>query len=180
MLKYTFPIIIDEHLLLRPFRISDIYSLAIHANNKKISDNLNDGFPYPYTEKNATEFIDSLKNDQPPKILAIVYNEEAVGAIGIFPQSKVQRLNAEIGYWVGEKYWGKGIASGALRSMLAYAFENFDLMRIYARPFPHNPASQRVLVKSGFKLEAIIKNGLCKNDTIFDELIYSMLKEDFI
>jgi len=178
MLKSAFPIRIDENLLLRPFRLSDMYALTTHANNKKISDNLNDGFPYPYTEKNAIEFIDSLKNDDPQKILAIELNGEAVGAIGIFPQTKVQRLNAEIGYWVGEAFWGRGIATKAVKSMLAYAFTNFDIIRIYARPFPHNTASQRVIEKSGFKLEARIKNGLCKNDAIFDELIYSILKED--
>lgn len=140
---------------------------------------MNDGFPFPYTEKNAFEFIDSLKKNYPPTVLAITMHDAVIGAIGIFPQTKVQRLNAELGYWIGESFWGRGIASLAVKGMLKYAFDNFELIRIYARPFPSNFASQRVIEKSGFKLEARIKNGLCKNNEIFDELIYSLLKEDF-
>lgn len=176
MIGTSFPIILDEQLCLRPFRISDAAQLVLHANNKKIADNLNDGFPFPYTEKNAFEFFESLRNDFPQKVLAIALDDQVIGAIGIFPQTKVQRLNAEIGYWVGEKYWGRGIATKAVKAMLNYTFANFNLIRIYARPFPDNNASKRVIEKSGFTFEARLKNGLCKNEEIFDELIYSFLK----
>ncbi len=179
-MKNDFPILAGENIALRPFILKDAVSLSVHANNKSIADNLNDGFPYPYTEKNAIEFITGMHHSQTPNILAIVFNDEVIGAIGIFPLTKVQRLNAEIGYWIGEKYWGRGITTKAVRAMLAYAFINFDVIRIFARPFPHNLASQKVLEKSGLRLEARIKNGLCKNNIIFDELIYSILKEQVV
>ncbi len=178
MIKGVFPIKLDDRLLLRPFRITDAIPLALHANNRKIADNLNDGFPYPYTELHALEFIGSLKDDTTPAILAIVINDEPIGAVGVFPQTKVQRLNAEIGYWIGERYWGQGIATKVLIAMVRYVFENFNYIRLFTRPFPSNIASIRVIEKAGFTLEAKIKNGLCKNDMVFDELIYSIRRED--
>lgn len=158
--------------------MADAASLQKHADNKKIADNLNDDFPSPYTEKNAVEFIGRLKSDDPPRILAITYEDSVIGAIGLFPQTRVQRLNAEIGYWVAEEYWNRGIASLALKAMVNYGFEQFDIIRIYARPFPFNSASRKVLEKNGFKLEAVLKKGLVKNNEVFDELIYSCLKEN--
>lgn len=178
MNKDIFPLIISSTVKLRPFRHEDAASLAKHANNPNIAESLNDGFPEPYTIDDARDFILRMKQDHPVKVLAIEVDGEACGAIGVFPQQNVQRLNAELGYWLSESHWGKGITSAAVKLVLKYAFAYFDIIRIYARPFPFNKASQRVLEKAGFKLEARIKNGLIKNDTIYDELIYSFLKEE--
>lgn len=178
MNKDVFPLIISSTVKLRPFRHEDAASLALHANNPNIAANLNDGFPQPYTMDDARDFILRMKQDYPAKVLAIEVNGEACGAIGVFPQQNVQRLNAELGYWLSEDHWGKGITSAAVKMILKYAFAHFDIIRIYARPFPFNIPSQKVLEKAGLKLEARIKNGLVKHNTVYDELIYSILKED--
>lgn len=173
-----FPININQHLQLRPFLTTDAPHLALHANNPKIAENLNDGFPSPYSLTDARDFIRRMREDQPAKVLAIVIDGEACGAIGIFIQQNVQRLTAELGYWISEMYWGKGYTTAAVKVMIKYAFDTFDVIRLYARPFPFNIASQKVLEHSGFKLEARLKNGLYKHNTIYDELIYSILKEE--
>lgn len=169
---------ISNSVFLRPFKDEDAGSLAKHANNPKISGNLNDGFPSPYTLQDAREFIQRRKEERTILVLAIEVNGEAAGAIGIFPQQNIQRKCAEIGYWISEDHWGKGICTVAVKFMVRYAFSNFDLIRLYGRPFPYNIASQKVLEKCGFKLEAILKDAFYKDEKIYDEWIYSLLKKD--
>lgn len=178
MKKALFPISIAEEIALRPFHIDDAESLAYHANNPNISKSLNDGFPNPYTYNDAREFIARRKDENIPQILAITYSNKVIGAIGIFLQPNVQRKNAEIGYWLSEEFWGQGICSKSISAMIRYAFNNFDLVRLYARPFPFNIASQRALEKNGFYREAIIKDGLFKDGKLYDEWIYSLRKSD--
>lgn len=173
-----FPFQLSEHAVLRPFTLEDAPALALYANNPAIAANLNDGFPSPYTLNDARDFILRRKEETVPQVLAIVIDGEAAGAIGIFPQQLVNRKNAELGYWIAEKYWGRGFATLAVKAIIPYAFANLDIIRLFARPFPFNPASVRVLEKAGFILEARIKSGLYKQGVIFDELIYSLLKHE--
>lgn len=162
---------------LRNWKISDIGSLVEHANNYNIAKWLTNQFPYPYDEKAGETFINLVSNDVPQKVFAIEVDGEAVGSIGIFPQSDIHEKSAEIGYWLSEKYWGNGIISKAIADIVDYGFKTFDIARVYARPFPANKGSQRVLEKNGFELEARLKKALFKNGEYMDELIYSKLKE---
>jgi RimJ/RimL family protein N-acetyltransferase len=157
---------------LRPWVESDLGSLVKHANNPKIAANMTDAFPHPYSEENGKAFIAMAMSA--PSILAIEVNGEAVGGIGIHPQSDIMCKNAELGYWIGEAFWGKGIITQAVKQMLDMAFSKYDITRVYARPFGSNVASQRVLEKAGFTLEARIEKNIYKNGVFQDELIYAV------
>ena len=161
---------------LRAWKISDLNSLVEHANNCNIAKWLTNQFPYPYDEKAGMDFINLVSKDEPLKVFAIEINSEPVGSIGIFPQSDIHEKNAEIGYWLSEKYWGNGIIPKAIKDIVDYGFKTFDIVRIFARPFSTNKGSQKVLEKAGFELEAVLKKALFKNDEYLDELIYSKLK----
>lgn len=163
--------------ILRKWVDSDLESLVEQANNFNIAKNLTNQFPFPYTLENGRKFLNQIRYDHPTKVFAIVVEEKAVGAIGIFPQSDIHEKSAEIGYWLSEKYWGKGIMSQAIIKMVAYGFETFDIVRVFARPFSSNIGSQKVLEKAGFQLEARLKNALYKNKELLDEFIYVRFKE---
>lgn len=158
---------------LRPWKLNDLPSLVEHANNYNVARNLTDGFPFPYTEESGRFFINEIAAKNPDFILAIVIEEKAAGAIGIHPQTDIMRKNAELGYWLSEKYWGNGIVTQAIKLIVEKAFKHLDIVRIYARPFGSNLASQRVLEKAGFVLEARIAQNIYKNGTFEDELIYA-------
>lgn len=159
---------------LRPFRESDKENLVKYANNINIAANLTDKFPHPYTQEHAQHFIQNALKHSPANVLAITIDDEVIGGIGIHPQDDIQRKNAELGYWLAEQYWGKGIISSAIPLMVEYGFKNFDIDRIFARPFGTNIASQKVLEKSGFKLEARFEKTLLKNGVQLDELVYAI------
>ena len=157
---------------LRPFRDSDLGSLVKYANNYNIAKFLTNQFPHPYTEEDGRKFISSVANKEPVNVFAIEVNGEAAGAIGIFQQSDIHEKNAEMGYWLAEPFWGKGIITRAIGETVEYGFKTFDITRIFARPFSINPASQRVLEKAGFTCEARLRNAIFKNGIYMDELIY--------
>ena len=164
--------------ILREWQLSDVQSLAEHANNIKIWLNLRDGLPHPYSEEDARQFIANAMNmPRPARLLAIEVDGKAVGSIGITPHTDVERISAEMGYFIGEKYWNQGITTEVVKEMTAYAFNNFPLLKIYATPFDHNIASQRVLQKAGFELEAILKQAAIKNNRIMDLHYYSIRKK---
>ena len=147
-----------------------------YANNPKIAQNLTDAFPHPYTEVAGKAFIQMALKNSPPNILAITIEDEFVGGIGLHPQADIHRLNAELGYWLAEPFWGQGIVTQAIKEMIVYGFANLPIERIFARPFGSNIASQRVLEKAGFSLEARLSKTLIKNGLIEDELIYAVRK----
>ena len=162
--------------ILRPWTINDLESLVSNANNDQIARYLTDGFPHPYTKENGKAFIAMATKDNPIHIFAIEVNGKAVGGIGIHLQQDIMKKNAEIGYWLGEAYWGKGIITKAITEMIQFGFNTYDITRIYARPFGTNLASQRVLEKAGFTLEARIEKNIFKNGEFLDELIYAVRK----
>jgi len=167
---------------LRPWAINDIDSLIEYANNFEIAKFLTDAFPHPYTIENGKSFIAFATKDDPIHIFAIDIDGQAVGGIGIHPQSDVYKKNAELGYWLGEPFWGKGIMTKAIQQMIGFAFKTYDINRVFARPFGTNIASQRVLEKTGFKLEAKFEKTFFKNEEYLDELIYATRrpnKDDF-
>jgi [ribosomal protein S5]-alanine N-acetyltransferase len=163
--------------LLRPWSMTDLDNLVKHANNINIAKNLTDKFPFPYTEEAGRNFISYATNtDGSATIFCIEVDGEAAGGIGVHPMEDVFRKNAELGYWLAEPYWGKGIMTAALKEMIDYAFKNYDITRLFARPYGSNVASQKLLEKCGFVLEARFEKTLYKNETFEDELVYGYRK----
>ena len=158
---------------LRPWQLSDLSDLVKFANNEKIASRLTDMFPHPYTKEDGIKFIEMARQHDPLQIFALEIEGRAAGAIGLHPQQDIHRLNAELGYWLAEEYWGHGIMPEAIRVMIKYGFENFAIERIFARPYGSNLASQRVLEKAGFQLEGRFVNTLIKRGVLEDELIYA-------
>ena len=162
---------------LRPWSMNDVNSLAAYANNYDIAKFMTDQFPHPYTKENAEIFIAFVTKDDPVHIFCIDVEGEAVGGIGIILQTGIHQKNAELGYWLGQPFWGRGIVTNAVKKMIVFTFENYDINRIFARPFATNDASVRVLEKAGFVLEARFDNALFKNGQYIDELVYAVRRE---
>lgn len=161
-------------IILRPWHLNDAEHLAEIANNSNIAKFMMNQFPHPYTLENANAFINMASANTPKNILAIDLNGKAIGGIGTHLQSDVYCKNAELGYWLGEDYWGKGYITKAVQLMIEYAFKSFEIERIFAKPFGSNKASQKVLEKSGFVLEAQLSKTIYKNNVYEDELIYAV------
>jgi [ribosomal protein S5]-alanine N-acetyltransferase len=168
-----------EGVILRPWTLSDAAQLALILNNKKISDNLRDVLPFPYSIKDALDWLNLiLPENNPPRFFAISIDKEVVGSIGIVSKTDIYRKNFEIGFFMSEKFWGKGIGTRAIKAAISYAFSNFDIVRIYAEVFSDNIGSRKALEKAGLKLEATLKRNIIKNEIIKDSCIYSVLRED--
>ncbi len=167
-----------ETISIRPLKSSDKSELAKLANNKKIWDNLRDKIPFPYTEKDAEFFINLTQQETPQQNFAIAYKGKICGVIGLTIQKDVYRKSAEIGYFIGEPYWGKGIATKAVALITEYGFKELDLNRIYTGVFEYNIASMKVLEKNGFKKEGVFKNAVVKNNIVCDEHRFYKLKNN--
>ncbi len=162
---------------LRPWQPRDVDALVKYANNYAIWRNLRDTFPHPYTETDAREWSQRPNQSEPLTNLAIATADEAIGSIGLTLQDDVHFRSGEVGYWLGEPFWGQGIATRALRAFSEYAFANFDLVRLYAIVFAWNPASARVLEKAGFNFEARMRNSATKAGSTVDEFLYALVRE---
>ena len=158
---------------IRPWRLDDAESLAKHANNRKVWLGLRDLFPHPYTIDDAHEFLQKKITEQSATIFCIEIDGAAVGGIGIHPGQDVHRHTGELGYWLSEDFWGRGIMTEAVATFTDFCFENFSLRRIYAEPFANNPASARVLEKAGFTFEGRVKNNVVKDGQLLDSLLYA-------
>jgi len=168
--------IITPGAVLRDWTVRDAEALVRHANNPRIAATMRDAFPSPYTPDDAQRFIAMATAPGPNLFLAIEVEGEACGGIGIHPLEDVHRRSAEIGYWLSESCWGRGIATGAVRALVPVAFDRFDIVRLQAGIFSDNPASMRVLEKSGFVLEAVHRNAVTKNGVTMDEHVYVILQ----
>lgn len=160
---------------IRSWKTADADSLARHANNKKIAINLRDRFPHPYTRRDAREFIKTARARMPETAFALVVEDAAVGGIGFILQPDIERVSAEIGYWLGEAYWGRGIATEALQALTTYAIARHGLTRLYARVAPWNAASCRVLEKAGYTIEATLRRSAIKDGVVSDQLQYALI-----
>jgi RimJ/RimL family protein N-acetyltransferase len=160
---------------LRPWQLSDAQALANIANNKKIWDNVRDRFPHPYTVKDAIQWINLQQQHQPIQNFAILYDGQLAGSAGVLLQEDVARKSIEIGYFVGEAFWGKGIATQAVRLLIDYTLQHFDVVRLYAQVFETNAASMKVLEKNEFYLECIRKKAAVKNNEILDDYVWVRL-----
>ena len=164
---------------LRRWRAEDAGSLVRHANNPNVSRNLRDAFPYPYTELHAESFLERNVGREPITNFAIEINGEAAGSVSLRLQSDIYSGVAEIGYWIAEPYWGRGIASEAARAMTDYGFEQFPITRIEADVFERNPASMRVLEKAGFRFEARLRQRITKAGETMDAMLYAVTRSDW-
>lgn len=168
----------DGDLILRPLRPQDAPILAGLANNEKISINLRDSFPHPYTLKDAYDFILVATHGRSMSIFAIEWKGRYVGNVAIHPEKDVYRRSGEIGYLLGEPYWNMGIMTRALKLAVKYAFDELDLVRLHTGVFEYNVASQRVLEKCGFEKEGVFRKAVFKQGKLVDEIRYARLRED--
>lgn len=164
-----------ERSVVRSWRPADAESLARYANNRKIWINLRDAFPHPYTIHDAREFIRAIRSRSPETTFAIAVDDEPIGSIGFVLHRDVERVSAEIGYWLAEPFWGRGITAEALSAVTKFAMEQHGLTRIYAVPFAWNAASCRVLEKAGYVLEARLRNSAVKDGKLTDQLQYAFI-----
>lgn len=165
---------------IRKWTLSDAADLAAALSNKKIQDNLRDGLPYPYTEQDGTDFISAmlLADENDTFAFAVTVDNKVIGSIGVFRQGNIHRQTAELGYYIAEEYWGKGIMTEAVKQVCKYVFDKSDIIRIYAEPFAYNAASCRVLEKAGFQYEGTLRDNAVKNGKVIDMKMYSLLKSE--
>jgi ribosomal-protein-alanine N-acetyltransferase len=173
------PRIQKEGFVLRPWDPTDAEALVKHANHPAIAANLRDGFPHPYTPEDARKWLEMAGNNTKDVILAIEVRGEAAGGIGLHGMKDVYRYNCEIGYWLSEAHWGRGIMTRAVGAMVRYTFEETPWLRLFACIFENNPASMRVLEKNGFHLESIHRKAVMKGGTLMDEHLYALLKDQW-
>jgi len=151
--------------------------LARYANNRRVWANLRDRFPSPYTDEDAELWVRHATRAVPATDFAIQVGDEAGGGIGIVLKDDVDRISAELGFWLGEPFWGRGVMTDAVTAFVPWAFERFNLSRIYAQVFGFNPASARVLEKAGFTLEGTLRRSAIKDGVITDQLQFARLRD---
>lgn len=162
--------------VLRPWHRADHVSLVRHANNRQVWLMLRDQFPHPYTDADAEAWLAYVARQRIVTNFAIVVDGEAAGGIGVAPQPDVHRRSAEIGYWLGEAFWNRGIMTAAVRTYTDYAFDAHDLIRIFAGVFSSNPASMRVLEKVGYTREGILRRSVVKDGQVLDQALYAVTR----
>lgn len=165
---------------IREWKLSDAKDLAAALSNRKIQDHLRDGLPYPYTEQDGVDYISHVLSADRNETFAfaITIDGKVIGSIGVFRQGNIHRQTAELGYYIAEEYWGRGIMTEAVKQICGYVFDKSDILRIYAEPFAYNIASCRVLEKAGFQYEGTLRSNAVKNGKIIDMKMYSLLKTE--
>ena len=161
--------------IIRDWQVEDAPSIAKHADNRKVWINLRDVFPHPYSLQDAEAFLSRVIDATPRTVFAIATDSEAIGSIGLMLGNDVHRFTAEMGYWLAEPYWGKGIMTQAVKCLTAYAIHELKLHRLFAEPYSTNPASARVLEKAGYICEGVLRSNAFKDGQIIDQLLYSYI-----
>lgn len=161
-----------SNIQLQPWKMDYKPFLANHFNNVNIWNNMRDHIPHPYTEEDAHKFIEAQEGLNPIQNFVILYNDEPCGGIGILLKEDIYRMNVELGYWIAEPFWGKGIATEAVRLITAYVFDHFEINRIVAEVFEYNPSSMRVLEKNGYYLQTVYRKGILKNNYLYDNYLW--------
>ena len=167
-----------QEIKIRKWMLTDSKELAAALSNKKILDNLRDGLPYPYTEQDGQDFISAMlaADEDDTFAFAVTVDNKVIGSIGAFRQGNIHRQTAELGYYIAEEYWGKGIMTEAVKQLCDYVFSHTDIIRIFAEPFAFNAASCRVLEKAGFQYEGTLPSNAVKNGKVLDMKMYARLK----
>ena len=163
---------------IRKWEHTDAADLSAALSNKKVQDNLRDGLPYPYTEQDGQDYISAMlaANENDTFAFAVTADGKVIGSISAFRQSNIHRQTAELGYYIAEEYWGKGIMTEAVKQLCEYVFSHTDIIRIYAEPFACNIGSCRVLEKAGFQCEGTLRSNAVKNGNVLDMKMYACLK----
>ena len=161
--------------VIRSWESRDADALVKYGNNRNIAINLRDRFPHPYTKRDARDYILWSRKRSPETVFAIAVDSEAVGGIGFLVGADVERVSAEVGYWLGEPLWGRGITTEALVAMTKYAIETHGLTRMFALPFASNTASCRVLEKAGYALEGTLRNSAIKDGLVINQCQYAFI-----
>lgn len=164
-----------DRCTLRAWWKSDVPSLVQHANNRNVARHLRDRFPHPYTRAHAVAFLDHLAEADVTTNFAIVVDDTAVGGIGYIRGADVERFSAEVGYWLGEAYWGRGIMTDAVVRLTSHLFEDVKLLRAFALPLVENDGSVRVLEKAGYQREAQLRSSCVKYGQPRDQFLYARL-----
>jgi RimJ/RimL family protein N-acetyltransferase len=164
--------------MIRDWAKEDARSIAKHANNRNIAMWLRDGFPCPYTVSDAEAFLGLVSQQSVRTAFALATAQEAVGGIGLEFGKDVHRFTAELGYWLGEPFWGRGVMTEAVRQFTIWTFRQFEVYRIHATVFSGNTASLRVLEKAGFQQEGCLRASVFKNDRILDQFLYAKIRDD--
>jgi [ribosomal protein S5]-alanine N-acetyltransferase len=157
----------------RSWRADDLPSILQHANNREVARQLRDRFPHPYEPAHALGFLQWVGRQPVETVWAIAVDDEAVGGIGLQLGQDIERVSAEVGYWLGQDHWGGGLATAALQSVTAHAFARYGLTRIFAVPFAANAASIRVLEKAGYVLEGHLRRSAIKDGVVCDQRLYA-------
>ncbi len=164
-------------ITIRPWKQDDLDDLVLYANNRNVWNNLRNYFPHPYTTESGLAWLEKVVDAPLPAInFAIEADGTVAGGIGLILNGDVYIKSAEVGYWIGEPFWGKGVATEALRQITEYAFATFDLVRLYAEVFESNKASMRVLEKNGYYLEGVRRKSVFKNEILMDDFIWVKLR----
>jgi len=161
----------------RDVHLEDAPSIAAYADNPRVAANLRDVFPHPYRLEDAESFLGLMMQQEPRTVFAVATESEAIGVIGLTLGEDVHRFTAELGYWLGEPFWGRGVMTDAVRVVVEYGFSQLGLLRIYAEPYVGNVGSARVLEKAGFELEGRMRANVFKNARVLDQLLYSVVNE---
>lgn len=169
---------LNDKYVIRDFQLSDAQSLVKYANNYEIFRWVKDNFPYPYTIKDAESWITVSRNTTEGFNYAIANDKELIGGIGVKFKEDVYRFSWELGYWLGEPFWGKGIVPEAVKAFTKYLFNNYNIRSITANVYEGNKASMKVLTKAGFKLDGVIRKAVFKEKLFKDLYIYSILREE--
>src|SRR5271165_5642541 len=163
-------------LKVRSWRKGDLDSLVRYANNPNIAANLRDQFPHPYTRFKGASYLVEVRSAQVETSFAVEYGGEAIGGIGFKLGTDIARLSSEMGYWLSEDYWGRGLTTRAVSATSDWAFEQYKLTRIFAMVFSHNVASMRVLEKAGFEREGLMRRSAIKNGVVLDQVLYAKVR----
>jgi len=166
-----------ESCIVRPFVAEDARSLATHGNNREVWRHLRDRFPHPYLEADAATFIASVRAAEPLTVFALEVDGEAAGSVGFTLHGDVERCSAEVGYWLGEAFWGRGIVSEVLRAVTPWALDAYSLTRVFAVPYADNAPSLKVLVKAGYICEGTMKRSAIKDGEVKDQALYAFVRD---
>ena len=169
---------LNDDIYIRSFLYGDASGLARHGDNPNIAINQRESFPHPYTIEHARNWIQFIKENEVKTRFVIATKNEAIGEIGVVIQPDVHLYSAEIGFWVGENFWGQGIMTQAVSWMMDYCFKELGLRRVFADVIEYNLASQKVLQKCGFQLEGLFRDNVFKNDEFHNQLVFARLSSD--
>lgn len=172
-------ILTDGNLSLRPIRSSDAELILKYANNKKLADNLRDYFPHPYTIEDAHAYIKMISEQEVLSNFVMAIDDEFAGMVGLILQGDVYRFTGELGYWLGEPYWGQGITTKAVKLLTEYAFTELNLKKVIACVFGFNQGSIRVMEKAGYRREGVIQDAVFKKNKFWEEVRFGISNPDF-